>query len=35
MGTEYSLILYINETQDGNRPEARKLFERLTAKVKG
>ena len=34
MGTEYSLSRYVNEIQNEDRVGARKLFERLTAKLK-
>ena len=33
-GTEYLVSRYVSEIQNGNRVGARKLFERLTAKLK-
>lgn len=34
MGTEYAVSRYVSEMQNGDRAGARKLFERLTAKLK-
>jgi len=34
MGTEYLVSRYVSDIQNGDRVSARKLFERLTAKLK-